>query len=182
MRQNLFSVQWYSHEIHKNGLSKLSEKLHEKSLISSFSSSRNSPCVFVFFVFVEQWFDSLILLEVGQLGRIWKLEECRRILNQPLWIDGRDLAHVFLGGLHHLVVDNPLRLSVEQCRGWVNGDHLRVDQSSVSFGWILLGCVPEEPRADGLLNSRWGFSAWNDVQSMPIHDAEQLFPDILSAF
>ena len=95
-------------------------------------------------VLVEERLDPLVLLERGQLGRVGELEEGRRVLDQPLRVDGRHLAHVLLRRLNDLVINDPLRLPVEQRRRRVNRDHLRVDQRSVAFRRILLGCVPEK--------------------------------------
>ena len=95
-------------------------------------------------VLVEERLDPLVLLERGQLGRVGELEEGRRVLDQPLRVDGRHLAHVLLRRLNDLVINDPLRLPVEQRRRRVNRDHLRVDQRSVAFSRILLGRVPEK--------------------------------------
>ena len=51
-------------------------------------------------------------------------EKCRCKLDQPLGVDGGDLSHVLLGGLHHLVEHNPLGLAVEQRARRVNCNHL----------------------------------------------------------
>ena len=50
-------------------------------------------------VLVEERFDPLVLLEVGQLGRVRELEESRGQLHQPLGVDGRTSVHVLFGGL-----------------------------------------------------------------------------------
>ena len=50
-------------------------------------------------VLVEERLDPLVLLEVGQLGRVRELEESRGQLHQPLGVDGRTSVHVLFGGL-----------------------------------------------------------------------------------
>ena len=46
------------------------------------------PGVLVLLVLVVQRLDPLVLLEVGQLGRVGHLEEGGRELHQPLGVDG----------------------------------------------------------------------------------------------
>lgn len=46
-------------------------------------------------------------------------------------------------------------------------DHLLVDQGPVALLRILLGRVPEEAAADGLLDSHRCFPARHDIQLMP---------------
>ena len=43
------------------------------------------------------------------------------------------LSHVFLGGLHDLVVDDPLWLAVEEGGGGVDGGDLAVHQGAVAL-------------------------------------------------
>ena len=54
------------------------------------------PGVLVLLVLVVQRLDPLVLLEVGQLGRVRHLEERRRELHQPLGVDGRHLHEKLL--------------------------------------------------------------------------------------
>ena len=51
------------------------------------------------------------------------------------------LSHVFLGGLHDLVVDDPLRLAVEERGGGVDRGDLAVHQGAVT---LLQGRGTEE--------------------------------------
>lgn len=46
-------------------------------------------------------------------------------------------------------------------------DHLLVDEGAISFLRILLGGVPEEAAADGLLDTDGGFAAGHHVQFVP---------------
>jgi hypothetical protein len=66
------------------------------------------------------------------------------------------------------VCDLPFGLSVEESTGGVDIHHLLVYQSPVAFLWVLLGSVPEEPTADGLLHSDCGFATGDHVQLVPI--------------
>lgn len=113
-------------------------------LVSSLSRSGDSPRVLVLLVLVEQRLDALVFLERRQLGRVGELEEGRRVLDEPLGVDGSHLAHVLLRRLDDLVIDDPLRLPMEQRRRRMDGDHLGVHQRPVALRWILLGCVPEK--------------------------------------
>ena len=131
------------------------------------------------FVFVEEGLDPLVLFEVGQLGRVRKLEKGRSQLDQPLWVDSRHGVHVLLGGLHNFVVHHPLGLTVEQRAARVNGHDLRVDQGSVPLLRVLLGRVPKEAGTDGLLDAGDGLATGNDVQLVPVHDPEQLLSNVL---
>ena len=54
------------------------------------------PGVLVLLVLVVERLDALVLLEVGQLGRVRHLEERRRELHQPLGVDGRHLNEKWL--------------------------------------------------------------------------------------
>lgn len=76
-------------------------------LISSPSGSADTPSI-RFFVLVVERFQSLVLLELAQLGWVGEAEESGRKLDQPLGIDRCHLAHVFLGGLYQFVVDDPV--------------------------------------------------------------------------
>lgn len=73
--------------------------------------------------------------------------------------------------IEHVFV--PFRLSVEQSAGGVDVDNLLVDQCSVAFLWILLGCIPEETAADGLLDSHCGFTAGHHIQFMSVGGEER---------
>ena len=50
-----------------------SNATNKRHLIPSLSGSRNSPSVLVLLIFVEQWFNALVLLEARQLSRIWNV-------------------------------------------------------------------------------------------------------------
>ena len=59
-------------------------------------SLREPPRVGVVESIVER-FDALLSLPLRDLPRVGLLEEARRELSEPLWLDGEDLAHVLLG-------------------------------------------------------------------------------------
>ena len=54
--------------------------------------SRDPPGILVLLILVVQRLDPLVLLEVGQLGRVRHLEECGGKLHQPLWVYGSHLV------------------------------------------------------------------------------------------
>lgn len=47
-------------------------------------------------------------------------------------------------------------------------DHLLVNQCPVALLWVLLGSVPEEAAADGLLHSNCGLPAGDHIQLVPV--------------
>ena len=79
----------------------------ERHLIPPAPNARYSPRVW-FLVFVIEGLKALVLLVLGELCRISQLEERWREFNQPLRVDGCDLPHVLFGGLHQLMVYNPV--------------------------------------------------------------------------
>src|SRR5699024_6202653 len=111
-------------------------------LVSAFSYTRNTPCIRLL-VLVVQRLETQLFLVLRQFDRVGEMEKAGRKLDQPTRVDGGGLAHVFLGGEHNLVVDNPLGLSVEQSRGWMNVGHSAVHQRAVTFLWVLLRSVSE---------------------------------------
>ena len=59
---------------------------------------------------------------------------------------------------------SPVWLSVEDCAGGMDVDHLLVHEGPVSFLRVLLGSVTEEPAEDGLLHAPGVTAAGYDVQ------------------
>lgn len=47
-------------------------------------------------------------------------------------------------------------------------DHLLVNQRPVALLWVLLGSVPEEAAADGLLHSDCGLPTGDHIQLVPV--------------
>ena len=103
-------------------LSRVNSSLSNAS-IPSLPGAGDTPGIRLL-VLVEQRLNPLGLLELGELGWVGEAEEGGRELDQPLGVNGGDLAHVLLGGLDHLVEDDPLGLPVEQGRAGVYGHHL----------------------------------------------------------
>ena len=62
--------------------------------------------------------------------------------------------------------DVPLWLPVEQGTGRVDVDHLLVDEGPVALLGVLLGGVPEETTADGLLHAHRGLPTRHHIQLM----------------
>ena len=67
----------------------------------------------------------------------------------------------------------PVRLSVEESTGRMDVHHLLVDQGPVTLLRVLLGSVPEEPTADGLLHSDCGLAAGNHIQLVSMGKTNQ---------
>lgn len=61
----------------------------------------------------------------------------------------------------------PFRLPVEESTGWVDVDNLLVNECPVPFLGILLGCIPEEATANGLLDPNCGLPTGHHIQLMP---------------
>lgn len=62
----------------------------------------------------------------------------------------------------------PFGLSVEKSTGRMDIDHLLVNQCPVALLGVLLGSIPEEATADGLLHSHCGFTTGDHIQLVPI--------------
>ena len=65
-------------------------------------------------VAVIEGLNALLALAPAELLVVRGLEEARGQLDEPLGIDGAHLTHVLLAGQHQLVVDDPVRLPLEQ--------------------------------------------------------------------
>ena len=79
-----------------------------KVLISPPPNSRYPPRV-RFFVFIVQWFQSLILLVLAKFRRVSHLEEGGSEFYQPFRIYSRNFPHVFFSSLYKFVINNPKR-------------------------------------------------------------------------
>lgn len=90
------------------------QKKNNNTMISSegdfcvkfLESSRDSPWVWIL-VFVVQRLDFLLFLLLAEFRGVAEAEKFRGKLDQPLWINGRDFSHVFLGCQNELMVYNP---------------------------------------------------------------------------
>lgn len=81
-------------------------------LISSASNSGYPPCI-RFFVFVIQWFETLIFLELAELSRVGKFEECGGEFDKPFWIYSCHFTHIFFCGLYQFMVNNPKNTEIK---------------------------------------------------------------------
>ena len=95
------------------------------------------------------YLNSLLLLALGQLGRISYLEEVRGHLSEPertsvseqdvdgrdlpFWLNGCDLSAVLFRGEHQFVVYKPFGLSVEQGRRRMDENGCAFDQRFVAL-------------------------------------------------
>ena len=73
--------------------------------------------------------------------------------------------------------NSPLGLTVKQGAGRVDVYHLLVDEGTVALLRILLGCVPEEPAADGLLDPHCSFPTRHHIQLVSERRTGQLLSD-----
>ena len=110
------------------------------------SESATSPVI--------QRFKALLPLALAQLGGVRDPEERGREFGEPLGVDSGHLAHVLLGGEHELVVDDPLRLPVEERARRMDVHHLPVHHRLVAFLRVFPGRVTEETAGDGFLDAR----------------------------
>ena len=67
---------------------------------------------------------------------------------QPVRVDSSDLRHVLFRREDELVVDNPLRIAVEERRGRVDVHRRALDEGLVALLRVLLRRVAEVSRAD----------------------------------
>ena len=81
--------------------------MYSGNLVPPPADSRDTPGI-GFLVFVEQRLQSLVLLELAQLGWVGEFEERGRVLDQPLGVYGRHFSHVFFCRLHQLVIYDPV--------------------------------------------------------------------------
>lgn len=79
----------------------------------SATSFRQAPRIWVVEPVIQR-LDTLHPLALRKLGWVGLLEEAGSQLDQPLGLNLYDFSHVFLGGEYELVVNEPLRVSVEQ--------------------------------------------------------------------
>ena len=71
-------------------------------------SSGDTPWIGLL-VFVVERFYLLLFLRFAQFGRVGELEEPRRVLDQPLGVNGGHLSHVFTGCQHQFMIHNPAK-------------------------------------------------------------------------
>lgn len=76
-----------------------------------------------------------------------------------LRFDGKALPHVLLGSQYQLMVDEPIRLAIENCGRRVDVHGLTLNQRFVALLLILLSCVDEVATADGLAHAIPVFAA-----------------------
>lgn len=90
----------------REGNSKIIASEHLKILVSPPPHTRYPPGV-GFFIFIIEWFQSLVFLVLAELGRITQFEERWCKFHQPLWINGCHFPHVFFSSLDQLMINNP---------------------------------------------------------------------------
>lgn len=110
IKVKIWNVYMYLHEqIHV----KHSEKKNNTMIslegdfrVKFLESSRDSPWVWIL-VFVVQRLDFLLFLLLAEFRGVAEAEKFWGKLDQPLWVNGRDFSHVFLGCQNELMVDYP---------------------------------------------------------------------------
>eukprot|EP00041_Stephanoeca_diplocostata_P032094 m.1017874 g.1017874 ORF g.1017874 m.1017874 type:complete len:312 (-) comp24085_c0_seq3:3089-4024(-) len=137
----------------------------------------NTPCIRLF-VFVKQRFNALLTLPLGHPRWISHLEKRGRKFHQPLWLNCRDLAHVFPRGQGNLMIHDPFRLPVVQGAVGVHVGNLLVHLRLVPFLGIFFGRVAEKATHHRLLHAFEVFAAGNDIKLVAIHDAKQLLAHV----
>lgn len=96
---------------------------------------------------VEQRFNLFLPFPLADLVGIRNLEELWCHLHQPFRLDGRDVMTILPSCQNQLIVNQPLRISVEQRRGRVDIHRCPLSKRFISLLWIFLGRIPEEARA-----------------------------------
>mmetsp|Transcript_2661 Transcript_2661/g.9436 ORF Transcript_2661/g.9436 Transcript_2661/m.9436 type:complete len:429 (+) Transcript_2661:131-1417(+) len=104
-----------------------------------------------------------------------------RQLDEPLGLDGHDLAHVLLAGHDQLVVDDHLWVLLEERAARVDVDLRAVGQRLVALLGVLLGGVLEVAGADRLAHARQVAAARHDGDAVAVHDGQQLLAHVLRA-
>lgn len=64
----------------------------------------------------------------------------------------------------------PFRLSVEESTGWVDIDHLLINQCPITLLGILLCSISEEAAADGLLDSNRCLATGHHIQLVSVRE------------
>mmetsp|Transcript_11027 Transcript_11027/g.20025 ORF Transcript_11027/g.20025 Transcript_11027/m.20025 type:complete len:259 (-) Transcript_11027:1782-2558(-) len=128
---------------------------------------------------IVEWFDAFVFLPPRQFIRIRRLEEPRRQLHQPLGIDHQHLTHVLLGSQHQFVVQHPIGLLLVARTAGVDEDGLLLHHRFVSLLRILPGRVEEEPGCDSFANLDVVLARTHLFQLVPVHNRQQLFPNVL---
>ena len=150
------------------------------SVSSEATLSRDTPRI-GFLVFVVQRFQTLVLLELAELGRVGEFEESWCEFHQPFCVDDRNLTHVLLCRLHQFVVHDPFRLPIEDGAARMNINDLTIYQGAIAFLRVLFGSIAEETGANGFLDPARIFACRDHVQFVPVHNSQQLLTDILGS-
>lgn len=98
-----------------------------------------------FVVSVIKRFNTLLTLPLAHLGGICNFEKSWRCFNKPLRINNSYLTHVLLCGHDKLMINNPVRLSLEESTTWMYINWLILNQGSVTFLWVFPCCMEEKP-------------------------------------
>jgi len=103
-------------------------------------------------VLVVQRLNLLLLLPLTDFGVVGHPEELRSHFCKPFGLDGSDIVAVLASREDQLVVNQPFRRAIEQCRGWMDINRCAFDEGFVPFLRILFGGISEEARTNGLSN------------------------------
>lgn len=87
-----------------------------------------------------------MFLPLTDLVRIGDSEELGCNVDEPFRFDGSDVVAIFPRGQDQFVIDNPLRIAVEQRRRRVDIDRSSLDECLVSLLRVLFRSMSEEPR------------------------------------
>lgn len=101
-----------------------------------------------------QWIELLVPFLSGKAELVGKFEVVRRNIDEPLGINGANFPHVLLGSEDQLVVDDPLRLLVEEGTTGVNVHLVTVNESAIPSFVVFPGSVEKKSRNYRLSNER----------------------------
>ena len=121
---------------------------------------------------VVQRLDLLLLLPLTDFVCIRDFEVLGRDINEPLRLDSCDIVAVLSRRQDQLMVDQPLGVAIEQCRGRVDIDGCTLNKRLVALLRIFLSGVSEEARADGSSNKIEVFAGRQNVMLIPRHGCQ----------
>lgn len=109
-------------------------------------------------------FDSFLSFALAHLCRICNFEESWSQFNKPFRIYYCDLPHVLLCGHHQLMVDHPVRLSLEKSTARMDVHWLVLNQGPIALLRVLSSTMEKESCSNCLPDFCKISSSTHDVQ------------------
>ncbi|PON78537.1 hypothetical protein PanWU01x14_017950 [Parasponia andersonii] len=118
-------------------------------------------------VSVIERLNTFLTFALTHLCRIRNFEKPRSQFDEPFWIYNCDLTHILFCSHNKLMVDDPVRLSLEKSTARVDINWLILNKSSVALLWVLSSSMEEKSCSNGLSDLRIILSSTHNVQFIP---------------